>query len=211
MLIRVVSTRAAVPRTGEGIAAVHGEIQPEIAALDGNRGFALAVDRTSGRYLGIAAWTGARALAASGSSARDLSAELVRRLHGGEPSVEVFDLVLAHRVKPLRVGYWGRSARLQVPADELDRAGRKAAELALMLFEGYAGLAVVLLLADRSAGVLQSIVWFDDLHVLRGSAARTRDLRDLLVEAVPAARVVDEAELEVVIAELPGPEPEPAG
>ena len=45
MLIRVVTTRADVPRTGEGIAFVHGEIQPQIAAMDGNAGFAMAVDR----------------------------------------------------------------------------------------------------------------------------------------------------------------------
>ena len=45
MLIRVVTTRADVPRTGEGIAFVHGEIQPQVAAMDGNRGFAMAVDR----------------------------------------------------------------------------------------------------------------------------------------------------------------------
>ena len=57
MLIRVVTTRAKIPRTGEGIAFVHGEIEPKISAIGGNRGFALAVDRSFGRYIGMAAWT----------------------------------------------------------------------------------------------------------------------------------------------------------
>src|SRR3712207_1741159 len=98
MLIRVVTTRADVPRTGEGIAFVHGEIQPEIAVMDGNRGFAMAVDRRSGRYVGIAAWTDPEALEASEPGAPGLIASLARRLHGDEPSVEVFELVLAHVV-----------------------------------------------------------------------------------------------------------------
>ena len=106
MLIRVVTTRADVPRTGEGIAFVHGEIQPEIAAMDGNAGFAMALDRSSGRYVSIAAWTDSEALEASGHGAPRLIADLVRRLHGSVPSVEVFDLVLAHVAKPVRLGYW---------------------------------------------------------------------------------------------------------
>ena len=60
MLVRVVTTRADVLRTGEGIAFVHGEIQPRVAAMDGNRGFAMAVDHSSGRFFGIAAWTDGR-------------------------------------------------------------------------------------------------------------------------------------------------------
>jgi quinol monooxygenase YgiN len=209
MLIRVVATRAAVPRSGEGIASVHGEIEPEIAAMDGNRGFAMAVDRASGRYLGIAGWTDREALDASARSVGDLSADLARRLHGSEPSVEVFDVVLAHVLKPLRVGYWGRLVRLEVPAHDLDSATRRAPEVALALFEGYAGLAAVILLVDRAAGVLQSLVWFDRLPALRGSAARSRELHDLLVTAVPAVTTVEESEIEVVIAELPAPAPDP--
>ena len=64
MLIRVSVIRAAIPRTGEGIAFVRGEIQPEIAAMPGNRGFAMAVDHLSGRYISLTAWNDdARAVA----------------------------------------------------------------------------------------------------------------------------------------------------
>ena len=92
MLIRVVTTRADVPRTGEGIAFVHGEIQPQIAAMDGNAGFAMAVDRLSGRYISIAAWTDPEALEASGHDAPRLIADVARRLHGSEPSVEAIPI-----------------------------------------------------------------------------------------------------------------------
>ena len=126
MLIRVVTTRADVPRTGEGIAFVHGEIQPQIAAMDGNAGFAMAVDRSSGRYVSIAAWTDAEALEASGHGAPRLIADVARRLHGSEPSVEVFDLVLAHVVKPVRLGYWGRLTRFEVPVPDLARLHRNS-------------------------------------------------------------------------------------
>ena len=52
MLIRVATTRADIPRTGEGIASVRGEIEPKVSAMDGNDGFAMAVDHSSRRYVG---------------------------------------------------------------------------------------------------------------------------------------------------------------
>jgi hypothetical protein len=202
MLIRVVTTRADVPKTGEGIAFIHGEIQPKIAAMDGNAGFAMAVDRSSGRYVGIAAWTDPEALEASGHGAPDLIADLARRLHGSEPSVEVFDLVLAHVVKPVRLGYWGRLARLEVPAEDFSRATQRFQQVVLALFERYDGLAAIILFVDRVEGVLESIIWYDSLRVLRGSASRTQELRDLLVAEIPTITFVEDSELEAVIAEM---------
>jgi hypothetical protein len=202
MLIRVVTTRADVPRTGEGIASVHGEVEPKIAAMDGNRGFAMAVDRSSRRYVSIAAWTDSEALEASGHAATGLIADLARRLHGSEPVVEVFDLALAQVVKPVRLGYWGRLERLEVPVEDLDRATQRLRQLAPAWFEHYDGLAAIILFVDRTEGVLESLVWFDSLPVLRGSASRAQELRDLLVTDIPTMRLVEESELEAVIAEM---------
>ena len=202
MLIRVATTRADIPRTGEGIAFVHGEIEPKIYAMDGNRGFAMAVDRSSGRYVGLAAWTDPEALKASGHDAPGLIADLAWRLHGSNPSVEVFDLVLAHVVKPVRVGYWGRLARLEVPVQDFARAVRKFEEIVPALFERYDGLAGIILFVDRTTGVLESVIWYDSLHALRGSATRAQELRELLVADVPTVRLVELSELEVVIAEM---------
>jgi hypothetical protein len=202
MLIRVATTRADIPRTGEGIAFVHGEIEPKVSAMDGNRGFAMAVDHSSGRYVGIAAWTDAEALEASGHDAPGLIADLARRLHGSKPSVEVFDLVLAHVVKPVRVGYWGGLARIEVPEQDFSRAVQKFTEMVLAFFERYDGLAAIVVFVDGEAGVLENVMWYDSLHVLRGSAARAQELRELLVADVPTVRFVEFSELEVVIAEM---------
>jgi len=202
MLIRVSTTRAAVPRTGEGIAYVHGEIDPEVSAMDGNRGFALAMDRSSGRYLAIAAWTDREALQASEDRAPGLIADVVRRLDGSRPTVELFDLVLTHSVKPVRVGYWGRLVRAEVPAGDLDRAVRKFEKTALPLFERYEGLAAILLFVDRDSGVIENLMWFDSVEVMRGSRPRARELGEFLVADVPAFEVVEVFELEVVIADM---------
>ena len=204
MLIRVVTTRADVPRTGEGIAFVHGEIEPQIAAMDGNAGFAMAVDRSSGRYVSIAAWTDPEALEASGHGAPRLIADVARRLHGSEPSVEVFDLVFAHVVKPVRLGYWGRLVQLEVPLPDLVWAAQKFRQWVLALFDRYDGLAAIILFADRTSVVLECIIWYDSLQVLRGSASRTQELRDLLVADIPPIRFVEDVELEAVITEMSG-------
>ena len=169
MLIRVSTTRAAVPRTGEGIAYVHGEIDPEVSAMDGNRGFALAMDRSSGRYLAIAAWTDSEALRASEDRAPGLIADVAERLDGSWPTVELFDLALTHLVKPVRVGYWGRLVRAAVPVHDLDRFVRRFEETALPLFERYEGLAAIVLFVDRGSGVTESATWFESVEV-RGAA-----------------------------------------
>ena len=202
MLIRVVTTRAGIPRTGEGIAFVRGEIEPKVSAMDGNSGFAMAVDWSSGRYVGIAAWTDPEALEASGHDAPGLIADLARSLHGSKPSVEVFDLVLAHVVKPVRIGYWGRFARLEVPVQDFARAVQRFKEIVLAMFDRYDGLASIILFVDRTSGVLENIIWYDSLRVLRGSATRAQEVRELLVADVPTVRYVELSELEVVIAEM---------
>jgi hypothetical protein len=202
MLIRVATTRADIPRTGEAIAFVHGEIEPKIAAMDGNRGFAMAVDHSFGRYVGIAAWTDSEALRASGHDAPGLIADLAWRLHGSKPSVEVFDLVLTHLVKPVRVGYWGRFARLEVPAQDFDRAVQTYKETALAMFDRYDGLAGIVLFTDQTSGVIENVIWYDSSRVLRSSATRAQEVRELLVANVPTVRYAELSELEVVIAEM---------
>ncbi len=52
--------------------------------------------------------------------------------------------------------------------------------------------------------MLESIDWFDSLRALRASAARAREVHQLLVADVPAVRCVELSELEVVIAETLG-------
>lgn len=126
MLIRMCTIRADIPRIGEGIAYVRGEIQPEIAAMDGNNGFVMAVDRSSSRYVSVAAWTDNEALEASADRAPGLIGAVARRLGAGEPSVEVFELAFAQVVKPVRVGYWGRLTRAEIPTAHLDRAVRNS-------------------------------------------------------------------------------------
>jgi hypothetical protein len=204
LLIRVATTRADIPRVGDGIAFVHGEIEPKISAMDGNKGFAMALDRSSQRYVGIAAWTDSEVLEASGHAAPGLIADLARRLHGSTPSVEVFDLVLAHVLKPVRVEYWGRRTRREVPVQHFPRAVQRLQETTLAVFEHCAGLTGILLFVDGTSGVLESIDWFDSLRALRASAGRAREVHELLVADVPAVRYAERSELEVVIAETRG-------
>jgi hypothetical protein len=202
VLIRVITIRAGIPRTGEGIAFVHGELQPKVAAMAGNRGFTLAVDRSSGRYIGLTAWADEEAIKANADRDAGLVSDAVRRLGGSEPSVEVFDLAVAHSVKPVRVGYWGRFTRVEIAVDDLDRAVLKFRDTALPLFEGFAGLAAVNLFVNRMSGVAESVIWFDSLHVLRCSEPRAQEMQELLAAVVPTLKIGEVAELEVVIAEM---------
>jgi hypothetical protein len=202
MLIRMCTTRADIPRTGEGIAYVRGEIQPEIAAMDGNNGFVMAVDRSSGRYVSVAAWTDKESLEASADQAPGLIGAVARRLNASEPSVEVFELAFAQVVKPVRLGYWGRLTRAEIPTTDVDRAVRKFTATTTALFDRYDGLAVIVLFVDRLGGVAYSALWFDSVQVLHGSRPRSEELHRLLAADLPAVKIVEVSELEAVIAEM---------
>jgi hypothetical protein len=202
MLIRMCTTRADIPRTGEGIAFVRGEIQPEIAAMDGNNGFAMAVDHSSGRYVSVAAWTDKEALEASADRAPGLIGAVARRLKGSEPSVEVFELVFAQVAKPVRLGYWGRLTRAEIPIAHLDLAVQKFTDTATALFDRYDGLAAIILFVNRASGVAHSALWLDSLQVLHGSKSRSEELHRLLAADLPGVKIVEVLELEVVIAEM---------
>ena len=206
MLIRAMITRADIPRVGEGIAFVHGEIYPKIAAMDGNRGFAMAVDHSSRRYIGLAAWADDEAVKANADRAAGLISDVARCLGGSEPSVEIFDRAVAHSVKPLRVGYWGRLTRVEIRVDDLDRAVLKFRDTALALFERYDGLAAIDLYVNRMRGVAESVIWFDGLQVLRRSRPRSQEMQTLLAVDIPTLKIIEAAEFEVVIAEM-GPLP----
>ncbi len=174
--------------------------------MDGNNGFAMGVDHSSGRYVSVAAWTDKEALEANADRAPGLIGALARRLNGSEPSVEVFELAFAQVVKPVRVGYWGRLTRAEIPIAHLDRAVQKFKDTATALFERYDGLAAIILFVNRASGVAHSALWFDSVQVLRGSKLRSEELHGLLAADLPAVKIVEVFELEVVIAEM-GPLP----
>ena len=99
----------------------------------------------------------------------------------------------------MRVGYWGRLTRAELAVDDLDRGVLRFRETALPLFERYEGLAAVDLLVNWVSGVAESVVWFDSLRVLRRSTSRAQEMRNLLATDVPTLKIVEVAELEVVI------------
>jgi hypothetical protein len=162
----------------------------------------MAVDHSSGRYIGLVAWADDEAVKANADRAASLIGDVARRLGGSEPSVEVSDLAVAHSVKPVRVGYRGRLTRVEITVDDLDRTVLRFGETALPLLEGYEGLAAVDLFVNRMSGVAESLIWFDNLHVLRCSKPRSPEMQKLLAAIVPTLRIVEVAELEVVIAEM---------
>jgi hypothetical protein len=107
-------------------------------------------------------------------------------------------------VKPVRVGYWGRLVRLDVPVQDFARAVLRLQETVLAEFDRYPGLASIILFVDHTSGVLENIIWYDSLPVLRDSAGCAQEARELLMADVPTARYVELCELEVVIAEMQG-------
>jgi hypothetical protein len=89
-----------------------------------------------------------------------------------------------------------------VPPQDFSRAVHAFQKTVLAMFDMYDGLASIVVFVDQRSGVIGNIIWYDSLHVLRGSATRAGEVRELLVAEVPTVRCVEVSELEVVIAEM---------
>lgn len=205
MLIQLRIAPATLPRTGEAIAFVRGEIGPKVTALNGSRGFLMALDHTSGAYVAMAAWSDRATLETHDDLVSELVAEATRHLHSGESAIEVFDLAVSLIVKPLRIGYWGRLVRIQVPAAESDRAAQRFRDTFVPGHDGDDGLAAISLLLNPDTGAGFAASWYDSLPRLRGMQQRGEESGQLLISGEPAFTAIERRELHVVITEPPPP------
>ena len=203
MLIQLRITPATLPRNGEGIAFVRGEIGPAITAVNGSRGFLMALDHSSGTYVAMAAWADRAVLDAHEDLVPGLVAEATRHLHSGESTFEVFDLAVSYVVKPLRIGYWGRFTRIQVPAAESDRAAQRFRDTVVPGHDHDDGLAAISLLLNRDTGSGYAASWYDSLPRLRAVQERGEESGQLLIAGTPAFTALAARELHVVITEPP--------
>ncbi len=192
---------AEIPRTGEGIAFVNGEIGPVVSAMEGNESFVLALDHSAGRYVCWSVWSSPESLAAYADRAVALAVDIVEHLHTGEPTTEASEVLFTHSVKPLHLGNWGQLTRAQMLVDDLDRAVRFLGDTILAWFENQSVPIDIVAGVNRTTGASQALICFETLKALRESEPRLEELRGMLVKAIPGVSFTEISELQVVIAE----------
>ena len=199
MFIRISTIMAEPARIGDGIAYMREEVQPRVEELAGSLGLSMWVDRSSGRAAVTALWTDRESLEASSATTAALRQDVAKRL-AGESTVEVFELAHVHRVKPGQPGYWSRSVRMDVAANDVDRLIGHFQSTSLPSIEQHDGLVAAVMGVNREDGKALVTATFDTRQALDASGSASQERRDKATSDVPSSSVTSVLDLELVIA-----------
>ncbi len=188
----------------DGIAYVRDRVMPAVEAAEGCVGLSMLADRESGRCIVATAWTDDQVMR---STAEDLlpADRLVQALGGEKAQIQEWDVAVLHRARPA-----GDAARAQVTwarvtpnhVTELIDAFRLNLLPRLQELPGYASLSMVV---DRRNGRTVSVTSFESPEALARTRKHARHLREQFARAM-AAKIVDVAEMDLVLAHLRVPE-----
>ena len=103
MHVRVITVQGDPAKVDDGISFVRDEVGPKMEQMPGSRGLSMWVERSSGRAVVASFWDDADALKASEAGSVGFRADGAARL-GGQPTVEVFEMAVLHRVEPVQPG-----------------------------------------------------------------------------------------------------------
>jgi heme-degrading monooxygenase HmoA len=151
MFARYTTVRGDPQKIDAAIEYVDGPAREAVEATEGNRGFAVCVDRPGGRLIGASYWDSLEALNNSESRLAD-SRDAAAKLLSGEVSFERFEVVLGFRHSIPGRGAVARITRLEVDQGRIDEAITLINEETLARVKGAAGLCSFQLLLDRQTG-----------------------------------------------------------
>jgi len=188
-----------------GVAHVRDKVLPVLTDTEGCVGLSLLVDREHGRSLVATAWTDQEALRASADRVRPVRNRLVHVLGGQDAEVREWEIAVLHREHPAGDGAraqvaWARTQPNHV--DGLLDAFRASLMPRLQELPGFCSLSLVV---DRRNGRTASVTAFDSREALETVRKEARSLREQFAQAV-GARLVDVAEMDLVLAHLRVPE-----
>ena len=202
MYVRVTSTQADPARLEDGIAYIRDEVLPKTKLMKGSLGSVVGVDRSSGRGSLMSCWTDRGALDATSQAVVGMRSAAARRLDGSDTTVETFEIVHLHLVKPAEPGSCTRTTRAEMPPEDVDRALQSFKDTVVPFFEKDDGICAVMVMVNRETGVLQTSITVEDREALEASRGRAQEVRDLITAAIPSVKIVEVFELEVVISDL---------
>ena len=194
------------PKTlDEAIAFVGKKEFPAITGIPGCVGLSMLADRDTGRCIVSSAWADEETLKASAEMVRPMQDRLMQMLRAEDSLIQNWDVAVLHRERPS-----GDAARAAVtwartPLDKVDvmlDAYRASLLPRMRELPGFCSLSMVV---DRTQGRTASVTSFESPEALALVRKPLRIMREEFKLAV-GARIVDAAEMDVVVAHLGVPE-----
>ena len=204
MYARSTTIRGSTAAIDAGISYMRQEAMPAIQEMPGSIGLSLLVDRDTGRCIATSAWRDEESMRASADLVHPMRERLVATF-GGEPEVQEWEVAVLHREHAIRDHGAARLTWAQVPSGQLDRFLDAYRTTLMPLLQDLPNFCSLSLLADRAADRVVGTVTFHSRVALEASRDQARMMREEFTGAV-GARVLDVAEMDVVLSHLRVPE-----
>jgi quinol monooxygenase YgiN len=189
----------------EAIAFVGKKEFPAITGIPGCLGLSMLADRHTGRVIVSSAWADEASLKMSAEMVRPMQDRLMQMLRADDALIQPWDIAVLHREHRSGEGARAQVTWARVAPDHVDAlldAYRASMLPRLQELPGFCSLSLVV---DRKQGRTVSVTSFESRDASERTRKQARSMREEFARAV-GARVVDVAEMDVVVAHLHVPE-----
>ncbi|MGY1780300.1 hypothetical protein [Geodermatophilus sp. SYSU D01036] len=205
MHARSTSIRGHAAGIDAAIAYVRDDVLPAVQDTDGCVGLSMLADRDSGRCIVATAWRDEQAMRATAAEDRTVQHRLLHTLGGGHADVREWDIAVLHRDRPAGDGAGAQVTWARIAPSHLDDLLDAYRSNLLPRLQELPGFCSVSMLVDRRLGRTVSVTSFEDRDAAGLVRRHARSLREQFAQAL-GAKIVDVAEMDLVLAHLHVPE-----
>jgi hypothetical protein len=194
MYARSTSIRGNLSNLDAGIAYVRDEVMPTIQETHGCVGLSTLADRESGRCI-----------VATAAEDRTIQHRLMQTLGGEHADVQEWEIAVVHRERPAGDGAGAQVTWARIAPNHLEDLLEAYRSNLLPKLQELPGFCSVSMLVDRRLGRTVSVTSFENRDAAGLVRKHARVLRDQFAQAM-GAKIVDIAEMDLVLAHLHVPE-----
>ena len=205
MYARSTSIRGNLSNLDAGIAYVRDEVMPSVQKAEGCVGLSMLTDGESGRCIVATSWVDEEAMRATATEDRTVQHRLLHTLGGEHADVQEWEIPVLHRERPAGDGAGAQVTWARIPTNHVDdllAAYRENLMPRLVELPGFCSLS---LMVDRRRGQTVSLTSFENRDAAGLVRKHARTLREQFAQAM-GAKIVDVAEMDLVLAHLHVPE-----
>ena len=188
-----------------GIAYVRNEVLPTVTQTEGCVGLSLLTDRDTGRCIVATAWADEQARRATAEEDRTVQHRLLHTLGGEHADVQEWEIAILHRDRPAGDGAGAQVTWARIAPNHLDDLLDAYRSNLMPKLQELPGFCSVSMLVDRRNSRTVSVTSFETREAAALMRKHARALREQFARAM-GAKVVDVAEMDLVLAHLHAPE-----
>jgi quinol monooxygenase YgiN len=188
-----------------GIAYVRDEVLPAVQQTEGCVGLSMLTDRETGRCIVATAWAEEHAMRANAVEDRTVQHRLLHTLGGHHADVQEWEIAVLHRDRPAGDGAGAQVTWARITPNHLDDLLDAYRSNLMPKLQELPGFCSVSMLVDRRNSRTVSVTSFETREAAALMRKHARSLREQFAQAM-GARLVDVAEMDLVLAHLRVPE-----